>query len=50
MHRKFEVFEKFIEFRYEVENRSKNPYRFFNQIEEENTLVENFRPISKIIS
>ena len=39
---KSEAFEKFKEFRYEVENKQESPLRFFDQIEEVNTLVESF--------
>lgn len=43
---KSKTFEKFKEFKYEIEkNKQKDLLRFFNQIEE-NTLVKNFEIIS----
>ena len=42
MRHKSEIFKKFKEFRYKVEKQIRKPLRFFDQIEEVNTLAKNF--------
>ena len=50
IHRKSEVFEKFIEFRHEVEKQTKKSIKILRSDQGGDTLARNFRSILKIMA